>query len=70
MAIILTPRLDAASKLAPNTIQAGHADNFAKAEGLTESEASQLVAWLQEAGYRSIELVQESSQCSVQWIKT
>lgn len=62
----LSPRLDAESKLAPNLV--ANADNqVAKAEGLTESEAAELVVWLKEKGYELVELIQEPNCCSVLW---
>jgi hypothetical protein len=65
---IISPRVDAASNLAPNGSLVVAASNLAKAGGLTETEASELVAWLHEVGYHSIELVHEADRCSVQWI--
>jgi len=40
-----------------------------KADGLTPEEARDLVAWLQESGYKSIEVIQEAGRCSVIWSK-
>jgi len=67
--MISSPRRDSASKLAPNSGQKHACRNFAKADGLTEREATELIAWLHEAGYASIEVVHEATQCSVRWSK-
>jgi len=43
--------------------------HIAKAEGLTVDEALDLAAWLKEAGYSSIEILQLADHCAVQWSK-
>lgn len=68
MSVSLTPRVDAVSKLAPNLL-ASTDNQVAKADGLTESEALELVAWLTESGYHQIEVLHESEYCSVRWKK-
>jgi hypothetical protein len=68
LAAILSPRADAASNLAPNdNVLVGVAGNFAKADGLTAVEASELVAWLHVSGFVSVEVVHDANRCSVRW---
>jgi hypothetical protein len=68
MSVSLTPRVDAVSKLAPNLL-ANAENQVAKADGLTENEAQELVAWLTESGYHEIEVVHNTEHCSVLWKK-
>ena len=69
MGAILSPRLDAISKLQPNLRLPSLVKPVAKAEGLTMNEALELTAWLKEAGYGSVEVVHEDDRCSVLWSK-
>jgi hypothetical protein len=69
MGAILSPRVDAISKLQPNLQMVSSGKPVARAEGLTEDEALELKAWLQEAGYASIEIIHEADHCSVLWSK-
>jgi hypothetical protein len=68
MSVSLTPRVDAVSKLAPNLL-ANAKNQVAQADGLTENEAKELVAWLTESGYHEIEVVHHAEHCSVLWKK-
>jgi hypothetical protein len=69
VAEITSPRVDAASKLLPHAVSPVTGERFAKAEGLTVDEALELVAWLKDAGYASIDLTQGAEHCSVSWSK-
>jgi hypothetical protein len=68
MSVSLTPRVDAVSKLAPNLL-ANAKNQVAQADGLTETEAQELVTWLMESGYHEIEVVHDEDHCSVFWKK-
>ena len=65
-AAMATKPLDVFGKLAVASAPAAISKE-AKAEGLTPEEARDLVAWLQESGYKSIEMIQEADRCSVIW---
>jgi hypothetical protein len=69
MGAILSPRVDALSKLQPNLQLQAKGKPVAKAEGLTVDEALELTAWLKESGYDSIEVIHEADHCSVLWSK-
>lgn len=68
MGASLSPRVDAVSKMAPNLL-ANAANQVARAEGLTEDEANELVEWLRKTGYHEIEVLHESDRCVVLWQK-
>jgi hypothetical protein len=61
----LSTRADAASKLQPHN----RFPSLAKADGLTEEEARELVTWLHKAGYNSVDVIAQGQQSSVTWQK-
>ncbi len=67
MRAMLSPRVDAFSKLQPNLKLPATDKPVAKADGLTVDEAIELTAWLKKEGYTSIEVIEEEEHCSVVW---